>query len=70
MTFPRALTSDQLDQLAELNSLRGWVGVAFVDCELSANQAREAIAKLPNCKLDHVVDGTFNAITVDAHAGR
>ncbi len=31
ITFPRALTSDELDQLGELNSLRGSVDVAFVD---------------------------------------
>jgi len=57
VTFPRALTSAELKQLDEINSLRGAVGVAFVDCELSANQVREAMAKLHNCRLYRIRDG-------------
>ena len=62
ITFSRALTSDELDQLRELNSLRGSVGVAFVDCELSIDQAREATTKLHNCKLYRVTDGAMSAL--------
>ena len=62
ITFFRALTADELDQLAELNSLRGSVGVAFVDCELSTGQIREVTARLHNCRLYRVVDGEMSAL--------
>lgn len=51
ISFRSPLSSQQLDRLAELNSLRGTVGVAFVDCELSDAEAREAVAKFPKCLL-------------------
>jgi len=70
ITFYRALTSDELGQLRELNSLRGCVGVAFVDCELSAEQAREATAKLHNCGLYRVIEGEMSALDVRASATR
>lgn len=54
VSFRTPLTSQQLDRLAELNSLRGTVGVAFVDCELSETEIKDALAKLPNCVLFRV----------------
>ena len=69
ITFSRALTSDELDQLGELNSLRGFVGVAFVDCELSTDQVREATARLHNCALYRVIDGEMSALNGQAKAG-
>jgi hypothetical protein len=49
VSFRRPLTTDELDQLHELNKLRGYVGVVFVNCELSAAEQRDAVEKLPNC---------------------
>ena len=65
VTFPNALSSQELAQLHELNTLRGWVGVAFVDCELSDDQIREAIPSLPRCKLFHVVNGDMSQLSVN-----
>jgi hypothetical protein len=62
VTFPRPLTSRELDELAELNSLRGSVGVAFIDCELSKDQIDEARRKLPNCALIRVIEGNASIL--------
>jgi hypothetical protein len=64
-TFTRALTSQELAELHELNTLRGWVGVAFEDCELSDDQIREAVGNLPRCKLFRVVDGDMSPLASD-----
>lgn len=48
--FPHPLSSEQLAQLKELNTLRGWVGVAF-ECELTDDQIRETRKMLPHCHL-------------------
>ena len=60
--FPHALTSDQLDRLVELNSLRGSVKVAFVECELSADQVGEIESKLYNCKLRRITNGEMSQL--------
>jgi hypothetical protein len=65
ITFPHALTAEQLDSLDVLNRLRGSVGVAFVDCDLSDDEIREAIAKLHNCRLYRVVDGRMFRLAVE-----
>lgn len=56
ITFRSPLTTQQLDRLTELNSLRGTVRIAFVDCELSDDEVNEAVARLPNCLLIKVND--------------
>jgi len=61
--FFRTLTSDELDRLDELNSVRGTVNVAFADCDLSPDQVREATARLDNCKLFRVIDGEMFALS-------
>jgi len=65
VTFTKALTSDELIQLYELNTLRGSVVVAFEDCELSSDQIREVIGNLPQCELFSVVNGTASRLAVD-----
>lgn len=57
VTFHRALSSEELERLASLNSLRGSVAVAFVDCEISQEEMREALEKLPRCYLMRVTGG-------------
>ena len=54
VTFRGPLTSQQLSKLAELNSLRGSVGVAFVDCEFSEAEVNETFTKLAHCILFQV----------------
>ena len=65
ITFTRALTTEELARLHELNTLRGWVGVAFEDCKLSDSQVREAVANLPNCELFCIVDGDMSPLAAD-----
>ncbi|WP_417848830.1 hypothetical protein [Thalassoglobus sp.] len=64
ISFPHPLSSAQLDRLKELNSLRGWVGVAFVECELTEDQVRESTSMLHNCHLFRVVDGEMAPLRV------
>lgn len=70
ITLPRALTSIELCDLAELNSLRGTVHVAFVDCELSTDQTLETIEKLHGCKLYRVINGKWSALENDSQVSR
>jgi len=49
ISFSRALNDDELDSLAELNSLRGHVGVMFSDCDLSETQEGQIRRKLASC---------------------
>lgn len=49
ISFPHPLSTEQIDQLKELNSLRGTVGIAFIECELSEKQKHELATKFPNC---------------------
>ncbi len=68
VTFPRPLTSAELDQLAELNTLRGTVGVMF-HCELSDVEMADGAAKLPGCTLYHLLDGEMQRFaSVNANA--
>lgn len=62
ISFQQPLTSHQLDQLVELNSLRGWVGVAFVECEISAAEIDVTEKKLSICHLFRVIDGEMRPL--------
>jgi hypothetical protein len=68
ITLPRALTTAELDQLVELNSLRGAVYVGFIDCELSREQTLAIIDKLHKCKLFRVINHKTYALTIDSQA--
>ncbi|MBT5017640.1 hypothetical protein OAF74_01250 [bacterium] len=56
ISFTAPLTTEQIDQLKELNSLRGTVGIAFVECELSKKQKFELATKFHNCFVFQVFD--------------
>ena len=62
VTFFHALRSEQLDQIAELNSLRGSVHVTFVDCQFSGHEARQTMLKLHRCRLYRLVDGEMSIL--------
>jgi hypothetical protein len=49
ISFSHALTGDELGSLAELNSLRGHVGVKFSDCDLSEMQQEQIRRNLASC---------------------
>ncbi|QDV40202.1 hypothetical protein Enr13x_00080 [Stieleria neptunia] len=47
----------QLRGLTVANSMRGWVGIAFEDCELSHADIDRILTELPQCHLFVVHDG-------------
>lgn len=51
ITFHRPLNQKELDQLEIANRMRGWVGIAFQDFELSEAQMVNTRAALPACHL-------------------
>ena len=55
VSFPHPLSKEQLEQLRELNSLRGSVTVAFINCEMTEEQIDDAVETLKNCDLFRVV---------------
>lgn len=52
-------TSGQLDQLKVANEMRGWVGIAFVDCELTGDERDRLRVILDRCHLYLVQNGTM-----------
>ncbi|SFJ34128.1 hypothetical protein [Planctomicrobium piriforme] len=65
ITFPRALTVEQLNDVAKANSLRGSVGIAFVDCELSDEETRQTRQILHKCHVFRVQDGKWLRLSAD-----
>ena len=57
VTFDRPLAQRDLSQLTILNTLRGSVVVAFVDCQLTNEQIAEVVNALPHCLVVQVTDG-------------
>lgn len=51
ISFDHPLSETQLNQLAELNNLRGSVSIRFVNCDLSASQQSDAIRLLESCHI-------------------
>ncbi|HBE72045.1 MAG TPA: hypothetical protein DDW52_28235 [Planctomycetaceae bacterium] len=51
---------DQLDQLRIANKLRGWVGIAFENCELDVDDVDRLRANLDRCHLYVVQDGKMS----------
>lgn len=59
ITFERPLDQKELDRLKIANRMRGWVGIAFRDCELSETERSTARKALPACHLFVVRDDTM-----------
>ncbi len=55
-------TGEQLDQLKIANNMRGWVGIAFADCELTANDRDRLRKVLDRCHLYVVRNGKLSAM--------
>jgi hypothetical protein len=47
----------QLRALAIANQMRGWVGIAFKDCEINREDSERLLDALPNCHFFVVQDG-------------
>ncbi len=56
ITLTSLPTSDQLDQLRIANTMRGWVGIAFENCELAVDDVDRIRRNLNRCHL-YVVQG-------------
>ena len=53
ISFERSLTPDEIDSLTLLNELRGWVGLRFLNLELTEDERGAIAEKLSFC---HVID--------------
>ena len=51
ITLPRVPDSEELKRLAIANQLRGWVGIAFDDCQISQQQKMVLERMLSRCRL-------------------
>lgn len=56
ITLTAIPTHEQLDQLKIANTMRGWVIIAFADCDLSAED-RDRLRSILNCCHLYVVEG-------------
>ncbi|MDY0169570.1 MAG: hypothetical protein RBS80_23715 [Thermoguttaceae bacterium] len=56
ITLTAVPNESQLQELKIANRLRGWVGIAFEDCDLSDKEVAELVTALPDCHL-FVVNG-------------
>ncbi len=66
VSFPHPLDAQQLDELLELNTLRGSVEVAFVDCNPTQIQIRDATLKLRRCRLWRVTRSMMSPLAAEA----
>ncbi len=57
ITLTSLPTSEQLDQLRIANKMRGWVGIAFENCELTVDDVDRIRRNLDRCHLYVVQDG-------------
>jgi hypothetical protein len=62
ITFERPLHQQELVRLSIANRMRGWVGIAFRDCELSEAERSSACNALPACHLFVVQDNRMAPI--------
>jgi len=60
ITLTAIPTPGQLDQLKIANKMRGWVGIAFEDCELTADDRDRLRRILERCHLYVVQDGKMS----------
>ncbi len=63
ITFERALNDEELERLVIANEMRGWVGIAFRNCELSVSDREKIEAAFPKCHLFVRGSGRTNTST-------
>ena len=54
--------AEQVDKLRIANQMRGWVGIAFEDCDLTYDDVDRMRKHLPECHLFVVRDGKMTAM--------
>ena len=57
------LDGSQLRALAIANQMRGWVGIAFKDCEINQEDSERLLRALPECHLFLIKDGKMMPMT-------
>lgn len=67
ITLTAIPTDRQLDELKVANQMRGWVGIAFEDCELTENAADRLRESLRRCHLFVVQDGKMTSMVERGH---
>ena len=60
ITLTAIPTPEQLDQLKIANKMRGWVGIAFEDCDLTVHDGDRLRRNLERCHLFVVQDGRMS----------
>lgn len=66
----RAWTEKELESLSELNTLRGKVMIAFVDCEMTQHELDIATKHLANCHLFRISNGFVIPWTAGTNGAR
>jgi hypothetical protein len=51
ITLTKVPDDDELRQLGVANKMRGWVGIAFQECEISGKDQARLRSGLPNCHM-------------------
>lgn len=62
ITLARVPDDKELRDLEIANKMRGWVGIAFQDVEISADDHQRLRSKLQDCHLFVVRDGTMKPL--------
>ena len=57
ITLSSVPSNSQLHSLRIANHMRGWVGIAFNDCEISQEESKRLLVALPKCHLYIIKDG-------------
>ncbi|MBI1248645.1 hypothetical protein GC197_12495 [bacterium] len=65
ITLTKAPTDEELAQLAVANTMRGWVGIVFQDCEISSRDRGRLNASLSSCHLFVAKDGKLSSLDRD-----
>ncbi len=63
ITLTAVPNAQQLAELRIANQMRGWVGIAFEDCDLNQKDVDRIRENLPTCHLFVVQDGTMTTLT-------
>lgn len=63
ITLTSVPNSQQLEELRVANQMRGWVGIAFEDCNLSREDVDRFRENLPSCHLFVVRNGKMTTLT-------
>ncbi|MDY0169821.1 MAG: hypothetical protein RBS80_24975 [Thermoguttaceae bacterium] len=62
ITLTKVPDDDELRQLGVANRMRGWVGIAFRECEINGKDQARLRSGLPNCHLFVIRNDTMTPV--------